>query len=175
MIYFIRHGESEANERKVFAGQKDDSILTDNGREQAKATAKEILAEGIKIDRIITSPLTRAIETAHIIAKEIGFDISKITKDERILEYDLGTLSGTPWNPVINLIGAKGAEDPYAFRDRILSCINDVSKLPGNTLLSGHGIIGRMLKTLRDGNDPKTFNEMRTLENASVLKIDWIK
>lgn len=40
MIYFIRHGESEANERKVFAGQKDDSILTEKGREQAKATAK---------------------------------------------------------------------------------------------------------------------------------------
>ena len=44
----------------------------------------------------------------------------------------------------------------------------------GNTLLSGHGIIGRMLKTLREGKDPKTFNEMPTLENASVLKIDWI-
>jgi len=175
MIYFIRHGESEANERKVFAGQKDDSILTEKGREQAKATAKEILAEGIKIDRIITSPLTRAIETAHIIAKELGFDVLTITKDERIIEYDLGTLSGTPWNPVINLVEAKGAEDPYTFKDRILSCINDISKLPGNTLLSGHGIIGRMLKTLRDGKDPKTFNEMPTLENASVLKIDWIK
>jgi hypothetical protein len=61
------------------------------------------------------------------------------------------------------------------FRDRILSCINDVSKLPGNTLLSGHGIIGRMLKTLRENKDPRTFNEMPTLENASILKIDWIK
>jgi len=131
MIYFIRHGESEANERKVFAGQKDDSILTEKGREQARVTAKEIIAEGIKIDRIITSPLTRAIETAHIIAQEIGFDVSKITKDERIIEYDLGTLSGTPWNPIINLVEAKNAEDPYAFRDRILSCIKDVSKLPG--------------------------------------------
>lgn len=84
-------------------------------------------------------------------------------------------MSGTPWNPVINLVEAKGVKDPYAFKDRILSCINDVSKLPGNTLLSGHGIIGRMFKTLREGNDTKTFNEIRTLENASVLKIDWIK
>lgn len=175
MIYFIRHGESEANERKVFAGQKDDSVLTEKGREQAKTTAKEILAEGIKIDRIITSPLIRAIETAHIIAKEIDFDISKIIKDKRLIEYDLGTLSGAPWNPVINLVEAEGAEDPYAFKNRILSCINDVSKLPGNTLLSGHGIIGRMLKTLKEGKDPKTFNEMPTLENAYILKIDWIK
>ncbi len=30
MIYFIRHGESEANLKHVFAGQKDDSPLTEN-------------------------------------------------------------------------------------------------------------------------------------------------
>jgi broad specificity phosphatase PhoE len=112
MIYFVRHGESEANEIKVFAGQKDDSVLTEKGRLQAKATAKEILDEGIKIDRIITSPLKRAVETAHIIAQEIGFDVSEIITDERIIEYDLGSLSGTPWSPVINLIEAEGAEDP---------------------------------------------------------------
>jgi len=174
MIYFIRHGESEANERKVFAGQKDDSVLTEKGREQARATAKEIIAEGIKIDRIIVSPLIRTIETAHIIAQELGFDVSKITKDERIIEYDLGTLTGTPWNPVINLVEAKGSEDPYSFKDRTLSCVTELSKLPGNILLVSHGIVARMLKTIKAGNDPRIFNEMPTLPNASVLKIDWI-
>lgn len=35
-IYFVRHGESEANVEKKFAGQKEDSPLTELGREQAK-------------------------------------------------------------------------------------------------------------------------------------------
>ncbi len=174
MIYFIRHGESEANVKKVYAGQKDDSILTENGREQARATAREIIAEGIKIDRIITSPLIRTIETAHMVAQELGFDVSKITKDERIIEYDLGTLSGTSWSPVINLVEAEGAEDSEMFKDRIISCIKEISKLSGNTLLVSHGIVARMLKTIKAGNDPKTFNEMSTIPNAFVLKIDWI-
>ena len=175
MIYFIRHGESEANEKKVFAGQKDDSILTEKGRQQAKNTAKEILNKKVKIDRIITSPLKRAVETAHIIAQEIGFDISKIIKDERITEYDLGSLSGSPWTSVINLSEAQNTEDPYLLKDRILSCLNDVYKLPGNTLLCGHGISGRMIKTIKENNDPKTFYTMPTLENASILEIDWLK
>ncbi len=175
MIYFIRHGETEANERKVFAGQKDDSILTKKGRVQARAIAREIIEGGIKIDRMIASPMARTMETAHIVAQELGFDISRITKDERIIEYDLGSLSGTPWSPIINLIEAEGTEDPDIFKDRILSCINEIKEFPGNTLLVSHGIVARMLKTIKAGNDPKSFNEMPTLTNASILEIDWIK
>ncbi len=32
MIYFVRHGLSEANVKKVFPGQKDDSPLVEEGR-----------------------------------------------------------------------------------------------------------------------------------------------
>jgi broad specificity phosphatase PhoE len=45
MIYFVRHGLSEANVKRVFAGQKDDSLLVQEGREQAKNTAKKIKDE----------------------------------------------------------------------------------------------------------------------------------
>ncbi len=87
----------------------------------------------------------------------------------------MGSLSGTPWNPVINLVEAEGVEDPDLFKNRIESCIMEISKLSGNTLLVGHGIVARMLKTIKAGNDPKTFNEMQTLPNASILKIDWLE
>ena len=79
MIYFVRHGETESNVRGVFAGQKDDSILTPKGRDQALTTAKEIKNKDIKIDRVICSPLKRTVETANIIAKEVGFDLQKHT------------------------------------------------------------------------------------------------
>ena len=93
MIYFVRHGESEANQRGIFAGQKEDSVLTEKGKEQARATAQEIENENLKIDKIVSSPLKRTKETAEIIAKEIGFDVLKIYFDNRVIEYDMGSLT----------------------------------------------------------------------------------
>lgn len=91
MIYFVRHGLSEANAKRVFAGQKDDSPLVEEGRKQAKETGKKILEEGIKIDKIISSPLARAYETAQIIAKELGFNIY----DKEI--YSNGSITKIDW------------------------------------------------------------------------------
>lgn len=177
MIYFVRHGESEANERKVFAGQRDDSLLTQKGKEQAIATAKEIQTEGIKIDRIISSPLKRALETAQIIAKELNFDISKIILDKRIIEYDMGNLSGTPWHKISSaiLVGAKEAEDTNNFHDRVYSCLKELSQSTENILLVSHAGVGRMLETIKEGIEYNFFYDIKAYTNASVTKIDWIK
>ena len=177
MIYFIRHGESEANVKKVFAGQKDDSLLTDEGRQQAKATAGEIIKEGIKIDKIFSSPLKRAYETAEIIAKEIGFDTSNIITEKRIMEYDMGSLSGTPWHTISSsiLISAENTEDTEKFRSRVCSCVEELSKIPENILLVSHAGVGRVLETVREGIDPNLFYDLPAYKNASITKIDWIK
>jgi len=176
MIYFIRHGESEANVRKVFAGQKDDSILTKKGEEQALATAIEIKKEEIKIDKIYSSPLKRAYETAEIIAKEIGFDISNIITESRIIEYDMGNLSGTPWHTISStiLVDAENAEDPEMFKNRVCACVEELSKLPENILLVSHAAVGRVLETVKEGIDAKLFYDLPAYKNASITKIDWI-
>jgi len=79
-IYFIRHGESEFN--AVHSdGDKDplifDAPLTDKGRRQAQAAKSQIAELGIK--QVITSPLTRAIQTALCIFD----DIAPITVTEK--------------------------------------------------------------------------------------------
>ena len=65
-IYFIRHGQSEFN--AAFNGKIDpmifDPALTKLGLEQAESARVNILALGI--DRVITSPFKRAIQTAKI-------------------------------------------------------------------------------------------------------------
>ncbi|MFA6436613.1 MAG: histidine phosphatase family protein [Candidatus Paceibacterota bacterium] len=177
MIYFVRHGLSEANVKRVFAGQKDDSLLTEEGREQAKKTGKKIVEEEINIDRIISSPSKRALETAEIIAKELKFNLSKIIKDDRINEFDMGSLSGTPWREDFPLLlaSAKNAEDPQTFRDRVYACVKELSELSGNTLVVSHAGVGRILETIKQGKDAKSFYGLPPYPNASVTKIDWIK
>jgi broad specificity phosphatase PhoE len=76
-MLLIRHGQSEFNVvysvTRVDPGIRDPR-LTQEGRRQAEATAKIVAAEGVT--RLVTSPYTRALETAAIIAAVIGVPIS---------------------------------------------------------------------------------------------------
>ncbi len=61
LIYMIRHGQSEANNSKVFAGNSD-FPLTEKGHLQAERSAE--FFKDIKIDKIYASDLKRAYQTA---------------------------------------------------------------------------------------------------------------
>ena len=65
-IYFVRHGSTDAFER--FETQKSDEPLNAKGREQAKQLADRF--SNVKLDAIISSAYTRAVETASFIGKD---------------------------------------------------------------------------------------------------------
>ncbi len=65
-IYIIRHGETEWNMTKRMQGQQD-IPLNERGRAQAAAIEKHL--HGITFDAIYSSPLSRTLETAQIIAQ----------------------------------------------------------------------------------------------------------
>ena len=71
-IYLVRHGETEWNQAKRYQGQTD-IPLTDKGREQAERTA-EHLAE-VKASFIISSDLTRALDTAAPIGRKLALPV----------------------------------------------------------------------------------------------------
>lgn len=70
-LYFVRHGESEWNVADKICGRTD-IPLTKRGHEQAVETGKKIVAEGIKADEILYSPLLRAADTAKHISEMTG-------------------------------------------------------------------------------------------------------
>jgi broad specificity phosphatase PhoE len=51
-IYFLRHGESEANVKGTFAGQRENSSLTEKGKAQAKDAALDLIKKKIKPQKI---------------------------------------------------------------------------------------------------------------------------
>lgn len=175
MIYFLRHGESEANVAHVFAGQKDDSPLTVLGREQALQACEYLKNKGIST--IVTTSLVRASDTANIVAEHIQCDT--ITVDDRLLEYDMGVLTGTP-NRTINseeLVSAQGAEDPDLFKQRVLDALNDYSQHGGNVLIVSHAGVGRIIETARQGLSPRTFYDIAAYPNAQPVTLDlkWLQ
>lgn len=175
MIYFIRHGESEANARHVFAGQKDNSGLTEKGREQARQEGKKIRALGLEFAEIVSSPLIRARDTAEIVAQTIGYG-KEIVIDERINEYDMGTLTGTPTFEISSklLIAAENAEDPSAFQARVKIALDDWKTKKGDVLLVAHAGVGRIIETIRTGSDPALFYDIPSYPNAAIVKLDWL-
>ena len=73
-IVFIRHGEPDFSEvdSRGFIGQgRDFAPLTKNGINQAEKVSKNPLLNNAQI--IISSPYTRALQTAAIISKNLIF------------------------------------------------------------------------------------------------------
>ena len=69
VIFLIRHGNTEFNEKKIFRGHFD-VPLDKNGIKQAEKTGKFL--KDINIDAIYSSPLNRACNTAEIIKKWVS-------------------------------------------------------------------------------------------------------
>lgn len=86
-LYFVRHGESEANTRGVISNRESPFGLTDLGRRQANILAEQL--ESIPFTTIYSSPVRRARETAEILSKTLRRPY-QVT--EALREYDCGIL-----------------------------------------------------------------------------------
>lgn len=89
LLYLVRHGETDWNRARRIQGSTD-IPLNDTGRKQA-ATTGRLLARR-EWDAIYSSPLSRAAETASIIAGEVGLD-APVLIDE-LVERNYGEAEG---------------------------------------------------------------------------------
>ena len=174
-LYFIRHGESLNNSRNLFTGRSD-SPLTKKGQDQARRTAEEIKSLG-GVYQIVASPLIRAVKTAEIIAENLGHN-SPIKVDERIIEYDLGELTGNKWRkiPVEEFSKLEGVEDPAEFRRRLIEFLNEYKNHDGNILVVAHAGVYRMIESARLGLEPAMFHTIDRPDNASYVELEltWL-
>lgn len=85
-VYFVRHGESEANLSKCFSGQTD-AKLTIAGRAQAEAV-RPILKD-IPFDKVYSSDLSRAHDT-----QKIALPGYEAVTTPLLREIDVGSLAG---------------------------------------------------------------------------------
>ena len=89
----MRHGECDANVEHRIPAQFD-SLLTKKGKKDAQLEGDMIARNGIKIDHIVSSPLSRAYETARIVAKCIGYETKNIEVNDMYSERNFGSLAG---------------------------------------------------------------------------------
>lgn len=87
-VILWRHGQTDWNAQSRFQGQADIE-LNDVGRAQA-ARAAELLG-ALQIDAVYSSPLRRALATAHAYADPRGMGV---VEDPRLAEINVGSWSG---------------------------------------------------------------------------------
>lgn len=169
-IWLLRHGESEANLRGLFAGQGDDSPLTPLGREQVREASRRLPAG---LEWIVSSPLIRALESAAIVRSELALDV-KIESDDRLTQYDMGSATGLPMQDLTagDMVTEFGAEDPEEFCVRIFAALDELSKRSSDGLVVSHSGVARMILARAAGLPANEFRQVQMLPNAQPFVLE---
>lgn len=141
----VRHGQTDYNLRNLFQGSSD-IPLNATGREQAHHALDHV--PDLAWDVVVSSPLSRARETAAIIAADHG--IPQGPTDPRLSEIDWGAAEG---HDVAEMEAAypgrsfPGREDHQAVADRGYDALESLEEqYPGQrVLVVAHGTIIRFL------------------------------
>jgi broad specificity phosphatase PhoE len=158
-LYFVRHGQSEANVMGVISNRGTSYALTELGNQQAQALARTLVGAGVTY--LYTSPLLRAQQTAAVLAEILG--VPFITA-EALREFDCGALEGRSdpagWQIMQKVFetwmrgeawdsGCDGGESLNNIRQRFVPFVQGlVNDLPSESVvvLVGHG--GTLRSTL---------------------------
>jgi broad specificity phosphatase PhoE len=145
-ILFVRHGESENNANGRLQG-RNDSPLTDRGRTQAATLAAWLLERGFRWSTAYASPLSRARETAEILAEKTGFPRPVV--DEDLAEVSVGSLEALTRDEI-------GERYP-TFMSRAIADLGDFSEFGGESYDSVQArtlrVLTRLQKTHREAAD----------------------
>ena len=91
-LTLLRHGISEANATGILQGQAD-WPLSDAGRQQSQDLAEFWTASGVRFSTIVSSPLSRALETAEIIAARLNCPLEE---NQLLMERKWGRFESKP-------------------------------------------------------------------------------
>jgi broad specificity phosphatase PhoE len=178
LLYVVRHGETDWNAAERWQGQTD-IPLNANGRAQALAVARALRAEGLS--GVVTSDLSRAHETARIVAAELGIPVAYV--DAALRERSFGSFEGLTreecerlqpeaWR--LWLAGRRlpvGAETREALSTRVVAAIGRaaerVAREDAPALVVTHGAALRAIVAAATGELPAP------VKNGGLWRVVW--
>lgn len=143
MIYLLRHGFDTDD----FKSGWSDVGLADLGIEQVKAVGVYLKKNKLRIEKIVSSDLKRAKETAEIIQASLKLDIEY---DSSLREFNPGILSGMSYDDIAEKFPEfkvgnidmqrpfPEGESPVEFYGRVKGCMN---RFENHTLYITHRLV----------------------------------
>lgn len=155
------------NVQGLFAGHTD-TPLTETGRKQAIKAGKK--AKDLGIDVIVSSPLSRALDTAKHVAEAIGYDAKNIVTHNLFMERFYGKMEGMPYAPNLRQEDMKDAETTDDLLVRARKALDYLESLDADHILVvSHGAFGRALRHHAKKDFP--FSRFEKIPNAEILEL----
>ena len=177
-LYLLRHGQTEFNVKKLVQGRCD-SPLTDLGRKQAGMAAAWLKDHGAVPDKVVSSPLGRAMDTAQLVATELLGPDAAVEPCEGIIERSYGTFEEGPhdalptdvWDPGEELVPF-GGEGSHALQERMVATLTNLMGAEGiETLIAvSHGSASRQFIKAAA---PEGFELPTKLPNCAIMIFDF--
>lgn len=150
-LYFTRHGQTIWNVENKICGATDIE-LTELGHQQAMELGEYIKKQGIAIDEILYSPLSRAAETARHISEVTGIPMRE---EVRLKEQNFGKYESTPRDGLEfkkakeNFISSfDGGETMLHLAARVYNLLDEIRLEQDKTyLLVAHNGISRIIQS----------------------------
>lgn len=162
-LYLVRHGKA--------TGQAPEAPLTPEGAAQARVLAD--FFPGGSIDRIVSSPFTRAIQSIEPLAKRLGLGIKT---DDRLVEAILSTIDYPDWLDRLRFtfsdfdLSFDGGESSRTATARAVAALNDALQSgAGSTLVVTHGRL--MTLMLKHFDSKYGFEDWRNLRTPDVYRV----
>jgi 2,3-bisphosphoglycerate-dependent phosphoglycerate mutase len=161
MLYLLRHCQAES--------QNKDAPLTEDGQQKAESLIP--ILKQLEINKIYSSPMTRAIKTIEPFAISMN---KTITIDERLTERVLTSDTLTSFLPVLEKtfndydLKLHGGESSREAEQRAISFLNELD-LTENTLVVSHG---NLIALILNYFDKFSFSDWQELKNPDLRVIN---
>lgn len=180
-VYFVRHGQSEANVQRVFAGSWN-APLTELGRQQAACTAAFLADKPISV--VYASDLSRAADTGAAVSAVKGIPLHTT---ERLREIRAGDWEGksfnelqqdpaySVWMQTIGLARCSGGESVAELQQRIKTVVDEIVRQHPNesVCIATHATPIRVMEGLWTDTPLELLHTIPWVSNASVTIAEY--
>ena len=177
-IYLLRHGETDWNQERRLQGHTD-IPLNQNGKMQIDHVAEVLIDLCVNIDLIISSPLSRAYESAEIVAERMSYEKDNIIIEPLLIERCFGVGEGLTIVERKEKYPSGDYPEMESYEDLISRAHSAIDKIvrssedSGNVLVVAHGaILYAILTAITDGQIVYG-GEMVKLDQASLHLIKY--
>lgn len=183
-VILVRHGKTDWNEEGVFRGRIDVK-LNECGIQQTKIIGEKL--SEVQIVAIYSSPLSRAMETAEIIASFHNLHVKVLSE---FIDIDFGRWQGLSmvevkkrypdtylrWQKYPHRVMIPGGENLDRIRERVIHGLEEIlSRHPEETVaIVSHGAVNKVLLCAVLGLDNSHFWKVKQ-DNGAINIFEYTK